>query len=419
MRAETAPEEYSDKAKRNAKGRLRRGYSAERKRVLTEESTVNKAGIVKIEGNMDREKLKRIYKKMEERNLPQMIITDPPAIFYLTGKWIHPGERMLALYISTKGKERFFVNRLFPIEEDLGVEIQYFDDTEDSVELLSQVVDKESPLGVDKTWSARFLLRLQELKAASSYVNGSVIVDKVRQIKDKDEQEKLIQSSLLNDAVMAELIPYVVKGHTEKELNAIARELYKKHGASDVSFDPITAYGRGAADPHHETDDTKGKRGDCVLLDIGGVLNNYISDMTRTVFLGEVSERHKEIYQIVRDANLRGIAMAKPGNRMCDVDLACRNYIEEKGFGKYFTHRTGHSAGIEDHEVGDVSSVNEEIIEVGQCFSVEPGIYIPEENIGVRVEDLVLITEDGCMVLNHYPKDLLIVKEDGTTEVAE
>ena len=343
--------------------------------MLTEESTVNKAGIVKIEENMDREKLKRIYQKMEERNLSQMIITDPPAIFYLTGKWIHPGERMLALYISTKGKERFFVNRLFPIEEDLGVEIQY--------------------------------------------VNGSVIVDKVRQIKDKDEQEKLIQSSLLNDAVMAELIPYVVKGHTEKELNAIARELYKKHGASDVSFDPITAYGRGAADPHHETDDTKGKRGDCVLLDIGGVLNNYISDMTRTVFLGAVSERHKEIYQIVRDANLRGIAMAKPGNRMCDVDLACRNYIEEKGFGKYFTHRTGHSAGIEDHEVGDVSSVNKEVIEVGQCFSVEPGIYIPEENIGVRVEDLVLITEDGCMVLNHYPKDLLIVKEDGTTEVAE
>ena len=387
--------------------------------MLTEESTVHKAGIVKIEGNMDREKLKRIYKKMEERNLSQMIITDPPAIFYLTGKWIHPGERMLALYISTKGKETFFVNRLFPIEEDLGVEIQYFDDTEDSVELLSKVVDKESSLGVDKTWPARFLLRLQELGAASSYVNGSVIVDKVRQIKDKDEQEKLIQSSLLNDAVMSELIPYVVKGHTEKELNAIARELYKKHGASDVSFDPITAYGRGAADPHHETDDTKGKRGDCVLLDIGGVLNNYISDMTRTVFLGEVSERHKEIYQIVRDANLRGIAMAKPGNRMCDVDLACRNYIEEKGFGKYFTHRTGHSAGIEDHEVGDVSSVNEEIIEVGQCFSVEPGIYIPEENIGVRVEDLVLITEDGCMVLNHYPKELLIVKEDGTTEVAE
>ena len=229
----------------------------------------------------------------------------------------------------------------------------------------------------------------------------------------------MIESSLVNDKVMEELVPYVVKGLTEKELNAVTRDLFKKHGCSGVSFDPITAYGHGAADPHHVTDDTKGKKGDCVILDIGGVLNDYISDMTRTVFIGEVSERHKEIYQIVRDANLKGIAMAKPGNRMCDVDLACRNYIEEKGYGQYFTHRTGHSAGIEDHEVGDVSSVNEEIIEVGQCFSVEPGIYIPEENIGVRVEDLVIITEDGCKILNHYTKDLLVVKEDGSLVVAE
>ena len=341
---------------------------------------------------MDQGKLERILKKMEERNLSQMIITDPPAIFYLTGKWIHPGERMLALYINTKGDKHLFVNRMLPQERDLGVEITYFDDTEDPVAILSEFIEKDKPMGIDKTWPARFLLRLQELKAGSSFVNGSVIVDKVRQIKDKHEQELMIQSSLVNDKVMEELVPYVVKGLTEKELNAVTRDLYK----------------------NHVTDDTKGKKGDCVILDIGGVLNDYISDMTRTVFIGEVSERHKEIYQIVRDANLRGIAMAKPGNRMCDVDLACRNYIEEKGYGKYFTHRTGHSAGIEDHEVGDVSSVNEEIIEVGQCFSVEPGIYIPEENIGVRVEDLVIITEDGCHVLNHYTKDLLIVKEDGS-----
>lgn len=368
---------------------------------------------------MDQGKLDRILKKMEERKLTQMIITDPPAIFYLTGKWIHPGERMLALYINTKGVKHLFVNRMLPQEKDLGVEITYFDDTEDPVAMLSELIEKDKPMGIDKTWPARFLLRLQELKAGSSFVNGSVIVDKVRQIKDKHEQELMIQSSLVNDKVMEELVPYVVKGLTEKELNTVTRELFKKHGCSGVSFDPITAYGHGAADPHHVTDDTKGKKGDCVILDIGGVLNDYISDMTRTVFIGEVSDRHKEIYQIVRDANLRGIAMAKPGNRMCDVDLACRNYIEEKGYGQYFTHRTGHSAGIEDHEVGDVSSINEEIIEVGQCFSVEPGIYIPEENIGVRVEDLVIITEDGCQILNHYTKDLLIVKEDGSIVVGE
>ena len=94
---------------------------------------------------------------------------------------------------------------------------------------------------------------------------------------------------------------------------------------------------------------------------------------------------------------------------MKDVDLACRDYITEKGFGEYFTHRTGHSCGLEDHEWGDVSSVNEAIIKPGQCFSIEPGIYLPEENIGVRIEDLVIITEDGCEVLNKYPKDLVVL----------
>ena len=149
-----------------------------------------------------------------------------------------------------------------------------------------------------------------------------------------------------------------------------------------------------------------------MILDIGAFKDNYASDMTRTVFIGEVSDRAREIYDIVVEANRRGIEAAKPGNRMCDVDLAARNYIEEKGYGQYFTHRTGHSIGLEDHEFGDVSSVNEDIIQVGQCFSVEPGIYLAEEGIGVRIEDLVIITEDGCEVLNHYTKDLIVVPEE-------
>ena len=135
--------------------------------------------------------------------------------------------------------------------------------------------------------------------------------------------------------------------------------------------------------------------------------------MTRTVFIGEVSERQKEIYNIVLEANKRGIAAAKPGNKMSDVDKASRDYITEMGYGEYFTHRTGHSIGLEDHEVGDVSLVNDEVIEVGQCFSVEPGIYLYDEGIGVRVEDIVLITEDGCELLNNYPKDDIIVVPDG------
>ena len=223
----------------------------------------------------------------------------------------------------------------------------------------------------------------------------------------------MIEASEANDRVMAKLIPHLNKPHTELELDAIIRRLYAEEGCEDVSFPPIASFAENAADPHHGPDGTAGRRGDCVVIDIGGLKNDYCSDMTRTVFLGEVSERQREIYEVVREANLRGIAAAKPGNRMCDVDLAARNYIEEKGFGKYFTHRTGHSIGLEDHEAGDVSSVNTDIIRPGQCFSVEPGIYIAEEGIGVRIEDLVLITETGCRVLNSYPKDITVIPFEG------
>ncbi|MBE5907085.1 MAG: aminopeptidase P family protein [Lachnospiraceae bacterium] len=361
---------------------------------------------------MDQGKLTRVLNSMKENEVPQMIISDPVAIFYLTGKWIFPGERLLALYLNVNGNHKFMINKLFPQEQDLGVDIIYYDDIEDGVEILSRYVEKDKVMGIDKTWPAKFLIRLQELGGGSKYVNGSPIIDYIRMVKDEKEQELMRISSKLNDQVMEKLIPYVVKGLTEKELNAKVKELYAEVGCEGLSFDPITAYAKGAADPHHVTDDSKGKHGDCVILDIGGMKDNYASDMTRTVFIGEVSERQREIYDIVCEANRRGIEAAKPGNRMCDVDLAARNYIEEKGFGQYFTHRTGHSIGLEDHEFGDVSSVNTDIIKPGQCFSVEPGIYIAEEGIGVRIEDLVLITEDGCEVLNNFTKDLIVVPEE-------
>lgn len=361
---------------------------------------------------MNKGRVNRILKAMEENQIPQMIVSDPVAIFYLTGKWIHPGERMLALYLNVNKNHKLVINKLFPQEKDLGVELVWYDDIEDAVEILSRYVDKDKVMGVDKNWPARFLLRLQELSGGSSFVNSSFIVDGVRMIKDEEEKELMRISSRINDQVMEKVIPLVAKGMTEKELNKKVRELYAEAGCEDVSFDPITAYAKSAADPHHVTDDTKGKRGDCVILDIGGFKDNYASDMTRTVFIGEVSDRAKEIYDIVVEANRRGIEAAKPGNRMCNVDLAARKYIEEKGYGKYFTHRTGHSIGLEDHEFGDVSSVNTDIIKPGQCFSVEPGIYLPDEDLGVRIEDLVLITEDGCEVLNSFTKDLIIVPEE-------
>ncbi|MDU3087665.1 MAG: Xaa-Pro peptidase family protein [Peptoniphilus harei] len=358
---------------------------------------------------MHKNRIDRLINKMEEENLHHMIISDPYAIFYLLDKMIEPGERALALYIHRDGDVKLLINELFPQEEEAGVDFICYNDIEDGIEKLSKFIKDDELIGIDKFWSAKFLLRLQEIFPDKKYVNGSTIVDHVRRIKDEEEKQLMRESSAINDKVMEELIPWVVKGLSEKELSQKLKEIYKANGVEEVSFEPITAYGRSAADPHHSTDKTKGKVGDCVVLDIGGIYKNYASDMTRTVFIGEVSDRAREIYEIVKEANLRGIAAAKPGNKMSDVDKAARSYIEEKGYGKYFTHRTGHSIGLECHEEGDVSSVNDSLIEVGQIFSIEPGIYLLEEGIGVRIEDLVLITEDGCEVLNKVSKDLKVV----------
>lgn len=357
---------------------------------------------------MNETKLSNILAAMEKAGISQLLISDPTVIFYLTGARIAPGERMLVLLLRTDGAHRFFINDLFHQNRDLGAPITYYNDIQDGVSQILPYLLEGKTIAVDKNWPARFLLRLQEL-CDCKCVNSSPIIDGVRTIKTAEEQEKMRRASQVNDSVMGKLIARLGGNHSETELAGVLRELYQEAGCQGFSFEPITAYAANAADPHHMTDNTRGKRGECVVLDIGGVKDDYCSDMTRTVFLGEVSDRAREIYEVVKEANRRGIAAAKPGNRMCDVDKAARDYITEKGFGKYFTHRTGHSIGLEVHEAGDVSSVNQAIIRPGQCFSVEPGIYIPEEGIGVRIEDLVLITQDGCEVLNHFPKDLLVV----------
>lgn len=358
---------------------------------------------------MDQMKVNAILSALEAQGIPQIIISDPVVIFYLTGAKIQPGERLLALYLNRQGGHKLLVNDLFRQTRDLGVEICYYNDIQDGVEILSSFADPNAPIAIDKNWPARFLLRLQELGCGSRYVNSSDIVDGVRRMKTPEEREKMRRASRGNDAVMAKLVKLLSEDHTELELKELLLKVYQSEGFQDFSFEPITAFAGNAADPHHRPDGSRGHYGDGVVLDIGGLMDDYCSDMTRTVFLGTVSDRQREIYEIVREANRRGIAAAKPGVRMCDVDNAARSYITEMGYGKYFTHRTGHSIGLEVHEAGDVSAVNEAIIQPGQCFSVEPGIYLPQENLGVRIEDLVLITEDGCEVLNHYPKELQVI----------
>jgi Xaa-Pro dipeptidase len=358
---------------------------------------------------MIQERLNKVLALMEEKGIPQMIVSDSNAIFYLTGKWIFPGERMLVLYISLKGNNKLFINELFPISEDLGVEIISFNDNQNPVEILAKHIEVDKTMGVDKNWPARFLLRLIELKGGSAFVNGSAILDKVRMIKDEKEKDLMRESSRVNDLAVEKMIKLVPQKLTEKKMGQMLLGIYEEMGAETFSFDPIVGYGANAADAHHVMDSSTVKEGDCIVIDIGCKKNSYCSDLTRTVFYKSVSDHSREVYNIVKEANKRGIEKVKAGVRFCDIDAAARDYITEKGYGKYFTHRLGHSIGIEDHDFGDVSSVNTDKVQPGMIFSIEPGIYLPGD-VGVRIEDLVIVTEDGCEVLNHYTKDLIVVE---------
>lgn len=355
-------------------------------------------------------RVKNVLKVMREQGLNQMTISSPSAIFYLTGKWFSPGERMIALYLNTNGNHKFIVNKLFPIYEDLGVDLVWYSDVEDPINLLCTIVDKESALGVDKNWPAHFLIKLMNNKGAKAFVNSSSIIDRLRMIKDEEEIELMKKSSQINDKVMLELWDNLKEGKTEKYYANLLTEIYESHGVNEFSFSPIIAVSPNGADPHHGSSKDIIKKGHSIVIDIGGVYNSYCSDMTRTIFFGESpSKEHENIYNIVKQANLNAIDKVKEGVKFSDVDKAARDYIESAGYGEYFTHRTGHSIGIEGHDFGDVSSINHEEIKAGMIFSIEPGIYL-KDNIGVRIEDLVLVTKDGCEVLNSVSKDITIIK---------
>lgn len=350
----------------------------------------------------------RIVRKMQERELVSLLVSDPSTIFYLTGTWMHPGERLLILYLDAGGNHKLFNNALFPLEDDLGLDVVEYDDTQDAVEMIAPFLRDDGVVGIDKNWPARFLLRLQELKGAVRYVNGSDLADTVRMRKDAEEQERMRAASRINDEAMVRLLERVSACPEERRAARDLADIYEELGAERFSFDPIVAYGPNGANPHHSPDASRLEAGDSVILDIGCVKDSYCSDMTRTFFYKEVSDKAREVYALVREANERGIAAVRPGVRFCDVDAAARDTIDAAGYGRYFTHRTGHSIGIDVHEYGDVSAVNAAVLEEGMVFSVEPGVYLPGE-FGVRIEDLVLVTRSGCEVLNRYGKELTVI----------
>lgn len=354
-------------------------------------------------------RIKRVLDALKEMGLSQMLVVDPMSIYYLTGVSVQPFERFFALYLREDGRHVMFLNKLFTIPEGIDVEQVWMTDTDPVTEIVAGYLDSTAVLGVDKELKARFLLPLMEKKAAPGFVNASLAIDITRGVKDEEEQQKMRIASEINDKAMERFKGLVQEGVTEKELADQMLQIYLELGADGYSFPPIVSFGANAADPHHEPDDTVIQTGDCVLFDVGCIKDGYCSDMTRTFYFREVSEHCREIYDLVRSANESAEEKIKAGVPIKELDKTARDLISKGGYGPAFNHRLGHFIGLAEHEFGDVSSANDWKAVPGMIFSIEPGIYLPGDT-GVRIEDLVLVTEDGVERLNRYPKELQIIE---------
>lgn len=349
---------------------------------------------------MNINRLSRVIENMRAHDLDQILVTGTANVYYLTGVWCEPFERMLALHVKADGDMKLYANRMFALQGLTDVPMVEYEDTDDCIAVLAPDM-LPGRLGIDKTWHSHFTIRLMQARPDIVPALGSAPLDEARLIKDAEELELMRVSSRMNVEVCGRIASALTEGVTEKAIQSLYNETALELGASGPSFTPLVCFGANGAEPHHDSDRTPLRQGDTVIMDVGLLWKHYCSDMTRTVHFGEVSDEQKHVRDIVTAANRAGIAMCHPGVRMKDIDRAARKVIEDAGYGAYFTHRTGHGIGLDEHEFPDVSSVSEVVARPGMIFSVEPGIYLPGR-FGVRVEDLVAVTEDGCEVLTRY-----------------
>ncbi|MDE6092285.1 MAG: aminopeptidase P family protein [Ruminococcus sp.] len=234
----------------------------------------------------------------------------------------------------------------------------------------------------------------------------STAIGKLRMIKDEEEIYYIRKAQEIAEKSLDELMSFIKAGKTEREVALELNRLMFQNGAENLSFDTIVLSGTNTSMPHGVPSDKKIQDGEFVLMDFGAVWNGYHSDMTRTVCVGEPDEEMKKVYNIVLEAQLAGLENARAGITGKELDTISRNIIEKAGYGDNFGHSLGHGVGLEIHEKPNASQNYDSVLESGSVVTIEPGIYI-EGKFGVRIEDFVILTENGCDNLTKYAKNII------------
>jgi Xaa-Pro aminopeptidase len=345
---------------------------------------------------------------------------------YLTGYTAHALERLTLLVVRPDGPAVLVAPRLEAMAAAASaaateglIEIDAWDETEDPYALVAARL-RDADLGatgarllVDPSLPARHLLGLQRELPARFALSTEVMRD-LRITKAEDEVELLRRAAHAADRVVARIAEGPLVGRTEAEVSREVRDLLIAEGHDEASF-AIVASGPNGASPHHGAGERRLAPGDPVVLDIGGTIDGYGSDITRMLWIGGADEaaaptpEFLQVFDLVRAAQAAATAEVRPGAPAGDLDEVARSVIRDGGFGDRFIHRLGHGIGLEAHEDPYLVAGNDEAIAVGHAFSIEPGIYI-EGRFGVRLEDIVVCGSDGPDVLNEASRELLVVR---------
>ena len=355
-------------------------------------------------------RIERARREMRSRGVDVLLVSLGSDLPYLTGYRAMPLERLTMGVIPADGEAILVVPELEAprVEPQPGVfTVRPWSETEDPVAIVTSLLATNSLVMIgDQTWAV-FLLGLQDAMPNARFVSARPLTEALRVVKESTEIDLLRNAGRIADTVAGILAGHTFSGKTEAQVSAKVGELLKENGNDTVEF-AIVAAGPNGASPHHEPGGRVIGPHEPVLIDFGGKHRGYNSDTTRMFHVGEPSARYLEIHEIVQTAQQAAFDVVRPGVAAETVDAAAREVIAGAGYGEFFIHRTGHGIGLDTHEDPYVVAGNDQLLEPGMAFSIEPGIYLPGE-FGVRIEDIVVCTEDGAERLNNSPRAVAIV----------
>ncbi|MEV5330995.1 aminopeptidase P family protein [Streptomyces werraensis] len=358
-------------------------------------------------------RMDRAARQAADAGLAGLLVAPGPDLVWLTGYAPPAVTERLTLLVLAAGRDPVLVVPTLEApdaEKATGapaLALRDWTDGKDPYALTAALLDDRGRFGVsDNAW-ALHLLGLQQALPNTSYLSLTEALPMLRAVKDAAELERLAAAGAAADAAFEEIRNVRFAGRRESEVAADLAALLRRFGHSQVDF-TIVASGPNGANPHHEAGDRRIERGDMVVLDFGGLRDGYGSDTSRTVHVGEPTEEERRVHDLVREAQEAGFRAVRPGAACQDVDRAARAVIADAGYGDHFIHRTGHGIGVTTHEPPYMIEGEERPLVPGMCFSVEPGVYLPGR-FGVRIEDIVTVTEDGGRRLNDTERGMVMV----------